>query len=377
MNKIPFNKAFIVGNELVYISQAVLKGHISGNGYFTKKCHDFLENMLNGSKVFLTTSGTTSLEMAALLCDIKPEDEVILPSFTYVTTANSFYIHGAKLKFVDIREDTLNINEDLIESQITKKTKIICPVHYIGVGCNMEKIKEIAKKYNLLIMEDAAHAFNAKYNDKYLGTIGDFGIFSFHETKNIIAGEGGALIVNNNIFKERSEIIWEKGTNRKSFLRGLEDKYTWVDVGSSFYPSELIAAFLFAQLEEMQKIIHKRISLWNYYYEQLKSLEVKGYLKLPHIPSNCEHNGHIFYLLLNSMEERDRLLIFLRSHDINAVFHFIPLHSSPMGKKMGYKASDLPVTEDISQRIIRLPMFFELSQEEQDFVVKKTFHFFS
>lgn len=374
--KIPFNKPFIVDKELMYILEAVSTGQLAGNGVFTKKCEDFLEQRCGYRKVFMTHSGTGALEMAAILCNIKTGDEVILPSYTFVSTANAFYLYGAVLKFVDIRPDTLNIDDNLIEKAITNKTKVICPVHYAGIGCEMNNIVNIAKKYKLRIVEDAAHAINSQYNDKYLGSLGDLSALSFHETKNFISGEGGALIVNDSDLIERAEIIWEKGTNRKKFFQGKVDKYTWVDVGSSFYPSELVSAFLFAQLEKNELIMKKRLSLWEYYWDNLFKMQDDGLFKLPVIPENCKHNAHMFYLLLNSEAERNELLARLRENHIHAVFHYIPLHSSPMGVKMGYKPSDLPVTEDISRRILRLPLFFELKREEQDLIINVIRRFF-
>ncbi len=376
-NKIPFNKPFIAGNELFYISQAVLKGHLAGNGHFGKLCQSFLESQLRIKKSFLTTSGTSALEMVALLCNLKEDDEVIIPSYTFVSTANAFFIYNATLKFVDIRPDTLNINETFIENAITEKTKIICPVHYAGVACEMDTIMKIAEKYNLIVIEDAAHAIFSCYKGKPLGSFGNMAALSFHETKNFISGEGGALIVNDDYFLERAHIIWEKGTNRKHFFEGMVDKYTWVDKGSSFYPSELISAFLYAQFEEMKNIMSKRMKLWEFYNNNLKHLANKEYIKLPFIPVYCEHNAHMFYILLHSNIERNNLLKYLKVRKIEAVFHYIPLHSSPVGIKLGYKAEYLPVTENISQRIIRLPFYYELTQAEQEKIIKTIYDFFN
>ena len=374
--KIPFNKPFIAGKELYYISQAVFNGHLAGNGPFGKLCQTFLENQLNVPKTFMTTSGTSALEMAALLCDLEEGDEIILPSFTFVSTANAFYTHNATLKFVDIRSDTLNIDESLIEKAITEKTKIICPVHYAGVACEMDPILHIAEKYHLTVIEDAAHGIFSKYKNRSLGSFGHMAALSFHETKNFISGEGGALIINQGSLLDQAHIIWEKGTNRKQFYEGLVDKYTWVSSGSSFYPSELVSAFLYAQFEEMQKIMSRRMNLWNFYYKNLESLEQKGCLKRPFIPGHCEHNAHMFYILLNSHEERTHLLKSLRAENIDTVFHYIPLHSSTMGLKLGYQPDQLPVTEEISQRILRLPLYFELTEALQEKVIQKINEFF-
>ncbi len=369
MKPIPFNKPFIAGDELKYITEAVKSGQLAGNGGFAKKCQQFLKEHYEFYEVLMTHSGTAALEMSALLCDIKEGDEVILPSFTFVSTANAFFLRGARLKFVDIRDDTLNIDEKQIEQVISKRTKAICPVHYAGVSCEMDAINGIAKKYNLKVIEDAAHAIGSKYKGKCLGSFGDFAALSFHETKNFISGEGGALIINLPKMVERAEIIWEKGTNRKKFQQGVVDKYTWVDTGSSFYPSELVTSFLYGQLEKAEAILRKRLSIWNYYWNNLLVLQEEGFLRLPVIPENCEHNAHMFYILLNSNKERNELMLELRKNNILAVFHYIPLHSSPMGLKMGYSQGELSVTEDISERILRLPLFFELKTKEQELII--------
>jgi dTDP-4-amino-4,6-dideoxygalactose transaminase len=376
MNPIPFNKPFIVGKELYYISQAVLNGHLAGNGEFTKRCHEYLTSTYKARKVLLTTSCTTALEMAALLCDVAPGDEVIMPSFTFVSTANAFVLRGAKPIFVDIRHDTLNLDVQKLPAVLTGKTKVICPVHYAGVGCEMNEIMSIAREKSLMVVEDAAQAMNAQYYDRYLGTIGDFGTFSFHETKNFISGEGGALLINNPAFIERAEILWEKGTNRNKFFRGEVDKYTWVDVGSSFLPSELIAAFLCAQFEMADVITAKRLRLWQTYHEALKRLADKGMCTRPFIPDQCLHNGHLYYLLLNSEVERIHLQTWLAQRHILAIFHFVPLHLSPMGQKFGYRIGDFPVTEDISSRLLRLPMYFNLTYEEQHDIIEAIYSFF-
>jgi dTDP-4-amino-4,6-dideoxygalactose transaminase len=374
---IPFNKPFIIGKEIEYITQAVALGHLSGDGPFTKKCHAWMEEKYGAKKVLLTHSCTAALEMAALLVDIQPGDEVIMPSYTFVSTANAFALRGAALRFVDIRPDTLNIDETKIEAAITPKTKVIVPVHYAGVACEMDAIMAIADKHNLLVIEDAAQAVKATYKGRYLGTIGHLGCYSFHETKNLIAGEGGALVINDARFVERAEIIREKGTNRSKFFRGQVDKYTWVDIGSSYLPSELVAAFLCAQLEEADKINHQRLILWDAYYQGLKPLADAGKLRLPVIPPHCGHNAHMFYIIVKSEPIRARLLTHLKKHNINAVFHYVPLHTSPMGQRYGCKPGDLPVTEDLSERLIRLPCFHELNVAEQEQVMSCIHDFFA
>lgn len=303
--KIPFNKPFIVGKELYYVAQSVLSGHIAGNGMFTKKCQAFMEEKFSANKILLTTSCTAALEMAALLCNVGVEDEVILPSFTFVSTANAFYLRGAKLVFVDIKQETLNIDESMIEDVITEHSKVIVPVHYAGISCEMDKIITLARRYKLYIVEDAAQGVNAKYKGKYLGTIGDIGTYSFHETKNIICGEGGAIVINNEALIERAEIVWEKGTNRSKFFRGEVDKYTWVDIGSSYLPSDLLAAFLYAQLENIEAIEEQRKAIYKYYYEALNPLAKKGVLRLPVIPSECKDNSHMFYIILEDEQIRE------------------------------------------------------------------------
>jgi dTDP-4-amino-4,6-dideoxygalactose transaminase len=376
MNFIYFNRPFFVGNELPNIAEAVDNGHLAGDGMFTKKCHAWLENTYSAKKALLTHSCTGALEMAAILADIRPGDEVILPSYTFVSTANAFVLRGATLRFIDIRPDTLNLDENLIEAAVTDKTKVICPVHYAGVGCEMDAIMDIAKRHDLLVIEDAAQGMNATYNGEWLGTLGHFGAYSFHETKNFISGEGGALLINDERFIERAEIIREKGTNRSKFFRGEVDKYTWVDIGSSYLPSELIAAFLYAQLEKAERITEQRLTLWNRYYEHIAPLEQKGCVRIQHIPENCTHNAHMFYLILNTPKERDDMLAHLKANGIRAVFHYIPLHTSPMGSRFGYGQNTLPVTEDLAPRLLRLPMYFELSEEEQLYIADKVRDFF-
>ncbi len=374
--RIPFNKPFLVGKELYYIAQSVLSGHTAGDGMFTMKCQELMEEKLNAKKILLTHSCTAALEMAAILCEIGPGDEVIMPSFNFVSTANAFYTRGAKIVFVDIEPDTLNIDESKIERAITESTKAIVPVHYAGIGCNMNYIMDIAQKYNLFVVEDAAQALNAKYNGKYLGTIGDIGTYSFHETKNYISGEGGAIVINNENYIERAEIIREKGTNRRKFFRGEVDKYTWVDIGSSYLPSDIIAAFLYAQLENMEQINQRREDLFNYYYRALIPLVNDGMLRLPFVSSECKTNSHLFYIILKDMETRNGLMDYLKSQGILAVFHFVPLHLSKIGHSMGNGSGELPVTESYSDRLLRLPFYYELTHEEQDEVVNAIKCFF-
>jgi dTDP-4-amino-4,6-dideoxygalactose transaminase len=369
MPKIPFNKPFIAGKELFYIAQAVAFGNIGGDGHFTQACGRLLEERLEIGKVLLTPSCTASLEMAAMLCNLGPGDEVILPSFTFVSTASAVVRLGAKPVFVDIRPDTLNIDDQLIEGAITPKTKAICPVHYAGIGCEMDRIMAIAGGHGLRVVEDAAQAVNARYNGRALGSIGHLGTYSFHETKNYICGEGGALCINDPALVERAEIIRDKGTNRKQFFRGQVDKYTWVDVGSSYVPSEICSAFLYAQLEMLDSIAERRRSLYHRYRELLNPLAEDGLLRLPHTPDDCESNHHLFYVLLPNMALRDALMAHLRQADILAVFHYVPLHCSPMGKTFGFADGDLPVTEELSGRLLRLPFYYELTEVDQMRVV--------
>jgi dTDP-4-amino-4,6-dideoxygalactose transaminase len=370
MKNIPFNKPFIAGKELYYIAQAVTFGNISGDGHFTRECSRILEERFGIHKVLMTPSCTGALEMAAILCDLGPGDEVILPSYTFVSTANAIVRVGAKPVFVDIRPDTLNIDDALIEEAITPKTKAIFPVHYAGVGCEMDRIMTIAQKHNLLVVEDAAQGVNAFYNGRALGSIGHLGTYSFHETKNYICGEGGALCINDPRFVERAEIIRDKGTNRQKFFRGEVDKYTWVDIGSSYVPSEIACAFLYGQLEMLDPISERRREIYQFYRRQLKPLEAEGLLRLPCPPEDCESNYHMFYILLSDRQTRDALMDHLKQQRILAVFHYIPLHSSPMGRKFGFREGDLPVTEDLGGRLLRLPLFFEIKDEEQTRVVE-------
>ena len=374
---IPYNKPFIVGKELYYIANAVLNGQLSGNGIYTKRCQQWLKERIDCKKALLTHSCTAALEMAAILCNIQPGDEIIMPSFTFVSTANAFVLRGGVPVFVDIRSDNLNLDEQLIEDAITEKTRAIVVVHYAGVGCEMEKIMAIAEKHKLFVIEDAAQGLLSCYKDRPLGSIGHLGCISFHETKNIISGEGGALLINDPEFIERAEIIWEKGTNRSQFFRGQVDKYTWVDIGSSFLPSELIAAFLYAQLEEAEKIIAKRRSIFERYMNQLRPLELKGHIHLPYIDTHCESNGHIFYILANSLEVRDDLIKRFKENGIWAIFHYVPLHSSPAGVKYGRVGSAMKVTDDISDRLLRLPLYFEMTDADVDRVIDVLSLFFA
>ena len=374
--RIPFNKPFIAGKELYNIAQAVVENHLAGNGPFTKKCHEWLEMSLGCTKALLTHSCTGALEMAAMLCDIRPGDEVVMSSFTFVSTANAFVLRGAVPVFVDIRPDTLNIDERKIGQAITSKTRAIVPMHYAGVPCAMDEIMDIAGRYDLLVIEDAAQSLLSTYRDRYLGTIGHLGCLSFHETKNIISGEGGALLINDKRFIERSEIIWEKGTNRSQFFRGEVDKYTWVDMGSSFLPSELVAAFLYAQMENAEKIIAVRRRLFQKYYQLLSPLKDKGKIGLPYVEHGDASNGHIFYIITRSLDERTRLIKYLAEKGIIAVFHYVPLHSSPAGMKYGRTSGNMDVTKDLSNRLLRLPMYYELEDKEINSVVEALEHFY-
>jgi dTDP-4-amino-4,6-dideoxygalactose transaminase len=362
MKPIPFNKPFIIGRELSLIADAVARGHLSGDGAYTKLCHRWFEEKLGCHKALLTHSCTGALEMAAILCDIQPGDEVILPSYTFVSTANAFVLRGAVPVFVDIRPDTLNIDEQLIEAAITPRTRVIVPVHYAGVPCEMDRIMAIAEKHRLLVVEDAAQALLSTYKGRALGSIGHFGCLSFHETKNIISGEGGALLVNDARFAERAEVIREKGTNRSQFFRGEVDKYTWMDVGSSYLPSELVSAFLYAQLERADEIIAKRRSICTAYAMQLAPLQQSGKLRLANFDKDS--NGHLFYVLLDSLDTRSRLIAHLKSQGIHPVFHYVPLHSSPAGRRYGRVGSSMQATDELSERLLRLPLFYEMNAED-------------
>lgn len=360
---IPFNRPPYVGVEEKYINQAIANHKISGDGVFTKKCSEWLEDNTSSAKVLMTTSCTHALEMAALLSDIQPGDEVIMPSYTFVSTANAFVLRGAVPVFVDIRPDTMNIDENLIEAAITKKTKAIVPVHYAGVACEMDTIMEIAQLHNLYVIEDAAQGVMSRYKGRALGAIGDYGCFSFHETKNYSMGEGGALLIKNADMIEPAEIIREKGTNRSKFFRGEIDKYTWVNAGSSYLPSELNTAYLYGQLENAQSIMDSRMNSWKLYYELLKPLAESGLLELPYIPDECEHNAHMFYIKLKDIDERTRLIAYLRNNNVGAVFHYIPLHSAPAGRRFGrFSGQDIYTTTE-SERLLRLPMYYGLQKE--------------
>lgn len=368
---IPFNKPYMTGKELYYIANAHFSLRLAGDGKFTKQCNAWLENNTGCAKSLLAHSCTAALEMSAVLLDIAPGDEIIMPSYTFVSTANAFVSRGGVPVFVDVREDTLNIDEKLIEQAITPRTRAIAPVHYAGVGCEMDRIMEIANAHGLDVVEDAAQGIMARYKGRPLGSFGRFGTFSFHETKNIISGEGGALLVNRPEDVERAEIIRDKGTNRKKFFEGNVDKYTWVDTGSSFLPGEIIAAFLWAQLEEAQKIQKKRCALWHNYHDELKRLENAGYLRRPIIPGECEHNAHLYHIRLDPRFARDRVIARLKEEGIHAVFHYIPLHSSPGGQKFGRAASAMPVTDSASASLLRLPLYNDMTGEEQAFVLEK------
>ena len=359
-NNIPFNKPYMTGRELWYIAQAHTNGHLSGDGMFTKKCHEWLEAKTGAKKALLTHSCTAALEMAAILADIQPGDEVIMPSYTFVSTANAFVLRGGVPVFVDIRPDTLNIDEALIEAAITSRTKAIVPVHYAGVACEMNTIMDIAQRHNLLVIEDAAQGIMSTYKGKPLGSIGHLGAYSFHETKNIISGEGGALLVNDERFVERAEMIREKGTNRGQFFRGQVDKYTWVDIGSSYLPGEVIAAFLWAQMEEADQITSKRLEIWQQYHEAFESLEVAGLARRPFIPEDCIQNAHMYYLLLGSLKKRTEVIAQLKEQGINTVFHYVPLHSAPAGLKYGRAHGELSITNSLSDRLVRLPLWIGL-----------------
>ena len=365
---IPFNKPYMTGKELWNIAQAHANGHLAGDGNFTKRCSRWLEARTGASKALLTHSCTAALEMAALLADIEPGDEVIMPSYTFVSTANAFVLRGAVPVFVDIRPDTLNIDETLIEAAITPRTKAIVPVHYAGVGCEMDVIMAIANKHNLLVIEDAAQAVMAHYKGRPLGSIGHMGALSFHETKNIISGEGGALLVNAPHYAERAEVVREKGTNRSQFFRGQVDKYTWVDIGSSYLPGEIIAAFLAAQMEEADSITRQRLAIWNTYHQWLAEAEKAGKLRRPVVPAHCAHNAHMYYILLPDLEHRTAFIDKLRKVGINSVFHYIPLHSAPAGQSLGRSHGELNVTTEMSERLVRLPLWVGLEEQQAEVI---------
>jgi dTDP-4-amino-4,6-dideoxygalactose transaminase len=376
MTRIHFNQPFLTGKEAHYIYQAVYgEGKLSGNGKYTKLCHNFFENRYHFGKCLLTSSCTDALEMAAILCNIEPGDEVIIPSYTFVSTANAFVLRGAKIVFADSETDRPNIDAYKIEPLITERTKAIVPVHYAGMACDMDKIMSLAKKYNLLVVEDAAQAIDSYYKDKPLGSIGDLATFSFHETKNIISGEGGMLVVNNKDLVKRAEIIWEKGTNRSAFYRGEVDKYGWVDIGSSFLPSEMVAAFLYAQLENLDIIQKKRIAIWNEYYTHLNILEKKGIFDMPKIPGYASNNAHMFYLVFKNADDRNKLIDHLKSKGILAVFHYLSLHKSPFYESK-HDGRELPWSDFYTENLLRLPMYYHLTEEEINEVIDSIIGFF-
>jgi len=369
-SKIPFNKPYMTGKELYYIAEAKFGNMLAGDGPFTKRCHQWLEQRTGCAKALLTHSCTAALEMAALLLDIQPGDEVIMPSFTFVSTANAFVLRGGVPVFVDIREDTLNLDERLIEAAITPRTRAIVPVHYAGVACEMDSIMAIARRHGLKVVEDAAQGVMSSYKGRALGSIGDLGAYSFHETKNVISGEGGALLVNDPELALRAEIIREKGTDRSRFFRGEVDKYTWQEVGSSFLPGELIAAFLWAQLEEAQAITEERLAIWERYHAALAQIEANGLLRRPVVPEGCQHNAHMYYVLLAPGIDRQKVLAELKRNQIFSVFHYVPLHSSPAGMQYGRVHGSLDVTNRQSERLVRLPLWVGLKEFEQEFIVK-------
>lgn len=373
---IPFNKPYMTGRELWHIAQAHANGHLAGDGAFTKKCHLWLEERCNSHKALLTHSCTAALEIAALLLDIQPGDEIIMPSYTFVSTANAFVLRGAIPVFIDIKPDTLNIDEQKIEAAITKKTKAIVPVHYAGVACEMDEIMAIAKKYNLTVVEDAAQGIMSTYKGRPLGSIGHIGCLSFHETKNIISGEGGAILINDEQFALKAEIIREKGTNRSQFFRGQVDKYTWCDIGSSYLPGELIAAFLWAQMEAADEITSKRIQIWNTYHEALRGLEQENFLRRPIIPVDRTHNAHMYYVLLKNLQERSEFIAYLKQKGISSVFHYVPLHTAPGGLAHGRFSGVLSVTDDLSERLVRLPLWIG-AESFQDRIVDAIISYFN
>lgn len=374
---IPFNIPAITGNEEYYINQVLLNKKISGDGLFTQKCNRWFEDKYGTRKALLTTSCTHALEMAAMLADIKADDEVIMPSYTFVSTANAFVLRGAKIVYVDVRIDTMNIDENLIESAITEKTKVIVPVHYAGVSCNMDKIMELSEKYNIIVVEDAAQGVMSKYKEQYLGTIGHIGCYSFHETKNYNCGEGGAILLNDSRLIERAEIIREKGTNRSRFFRGQIDKYSWVDIGSSYLPSEINAAFLYAQLEKADEINQDRLCSWNIYYNKLKPLMAQGLLQLPSIPNDCSHNAHMFYIKVKDLEQRTSLIDLLKENNVNAVFHYVPLHTSEAGMEFGRFHGDDKNTTSESEKLVRLPLYYRLTERDINKIVDLIYTFFA
>jgi len=376
MQMIHFNRPPVVGTELKYINEAIENHKICGDGSFTKKCDEWLEKRFAAQKVLLTTSGTTALEMAALMCGLEPGDEVILPSFTFSSTATAFVLTGAKLVFVDLRPDTMNLDESKIEAAITDRTKVICVMHYAGVSCDMNAIMSLAKRYNLLVVEDAAQGVMSSYQGSALGTIGDFGCYSFHETKNYSMGEGGAIVINHSECNERAEILREKGTNRSKFFRGEIAKYNWVDYGSSYLPSDINAAYLWAQLQVADEINNKRIRIWNTYYEAFQEFGKKGVIGLPQIPSDCVHNAHIFYIKCKDIDERTGFIRYMKEHDILCTFHYVPLHSAPAGMKFGrFNGEDIYTTRE-SERLVRLPLYYNMEEKDLEYVISTATVFF-
>ncbi|MDZ7584273.1 MAG: dTDP-4-amino-4,6-dideoxygalactose transaminase [Thiobacillus sp.] len=368
---IPFNKPYMTGKELWYIAQAHAAGHLAGDGGFTKKCHAWLETKIGARRALLTHSCTAALEMAAILANLQPGDEVILPSYTFVSTANAFVLRGAVPVFVDIRPDTFNIDENLIEAAITERTRVIVPVHYAGVACEMDTIMDIALRHKLLVIEDAAQGIMSTYKGRPLGSIGHMATLSFHETKNIISGEGGALLINDPHLVDRAEIIREKGTNRSQFFRGQVDKYTWVDIGSSFLPGEILAAFLWAQMEEAEAITKRRLDIWRNYHQLLEQLEVNGVARRPMIPKECTQNAHMYHLLLQNLSARTAFIDRLKAEGIHCVFHYVPLHDAPAGRQYGRAQGGLPITNEISERLVRLPLWIGI-EEQQSSVIRHT-----
>lgn len=369
-NWIPFNRPCTSGRELSYVLESIEQGHLSGDGHFTKRCHALIEHILGVPKVLLTTSCTHALEMAAILLDIKPGDEVIVPSFTFVSTINAFVLHGARPIFADIKPDTLNLDETQIEVLINCRTKAIVPVHYAGVGCEMDAILDIAEQHDVPIVEDNAHGLFGKYKGKWLGTFGCMATQSFHETKNITCGEGGALLINEPKYIERAEIIREKGTDRTRFFRGQVDKYGWVDIGSSYLPSDMLSAFLYAQLERWEQIQQRRKEIWKYYYDNLRDWAEEQEVNLPIVPDHCEQAYHMFYMLMPTIEQRQALIEYLRNRNIMAVFHYLPLHLSKMGRRSAGNLEHCPITQDVSDRLVRLPFYCDLTENDQERVVE-------
>lgn len=374
---VPFNRPFFSGKEFDFIQEAITSWQLSGDGTFTKKCHALLENELGVRKALLTTSCTHALEMAALLLEIKPGDEIIVPSFTFVSTVNAFVLRGARPVFVDIRSDTLNLDESQLERLITPRTAAILVVHYAGIACEMDPILELASKHRIPVVEDNAHGLFGKYKGRFLGTLGCLATQSFHETKNFTCGEGGALLINDDRYLERAEVIREKGTNRSRFFRGQVDKYTWVDIGSSYLPSDILAAFLYAQMEARESVQTKRRRIWEHYHEGLRDWARNSGVKVPSVPAHCEQPYHMYYLIMPSLEERQALISYLNEHDINSVFHYQPLHLSEMGRKFGGETGACPVTEFVSDRLVRLPFYNDLTHDDQARVIDRVTEFSS